>query len=82
MSWTFALINNRLSEIYFDKKGQVIHMRGHCYVERKEFTTKKELADIDSDIKKYSFSYRNGCYRNKLDGRFFSEEIMMAVDTE
>lgn len=71
MGWAFALINNRLAEIYFEKKGKTLTMQGHCYVRREEFTTKKEQKDIDTDIKKHVLSYRNGRYRDKLGGLIF-----------
>ncbi len=76
MSWAFALINNRLAEIFFEKKGKTIVMQGHCYVKRSEFTTKKEQKDVDTDIKKHVLSYRMGRYRDKVGGRiFWSESI-------
>ncbi len=65
--WCFATINNRLAEIYFGKK----HGRGkqviwaHCYVERNEFKTKKEQREIDEDIQKCRFTYRNKTYTRK-----------------
>ena len=74
MSWTFALINNRLAEIYFDRKGKTIVIRGHCYVERSEFTTKREQKYIDVDIKKHMFSYRGKRYRDKFNGRMFAHK--------
>jgi hypothetical protein len=42
MPWCFALVNNKLSEIFFDhgKNGQPL-MRGHCYVKIEEYKTKK-----------------------------------------
>lgn len=71
MSWAFALINNRLAEIYFEKKGKRFVMQGHCYVKREEFTTKKELKEIDTDIKKHVLSYRKRRYRDKIGGLIF-----------
>ncbi|MBU4331672.1 hypothetical protein KKD19_02460 [Patescibacteria group bacterium] len=64
MCWCFAIINNRLAEIYFDrdKKGNP-KFEGHCYVKRSEFKTKVEQKAIDEDITKYRFSYRKGEYR-------------------
>ncbi|MBU0476426.1 hypothetical protein KKB68_00195 [Patescibacteria group bacterium] len=59
--WCFAMINGRLAEIYFDKKQGIY---GHCYVQRKEYT-KKEKKMIDSDILKYQFVYRKGCYTDR-----------------
>jgi hypothetical protein len=74
MSWAFAIINNRLAEMYFEKKGKVFVMEGHCYVKREEFTTKSELKDIDTDTKKHVLSYRKGVYRDKLSGLVFHRD--------
>ena len=71
MFWAFALINNRLVEIFFEKRGKTIVMQGHCYVKRSEFTTKKEQKDINTDIKKHVLSYRKGRYRDKIGGEIF-----------
>ena len=71
MSWAFALINNRLSEIYFEKRGKMFVMQGHCYIRREEFTTKKEQKEIDTDIRKHVLSYRTGRYRDKIGGMSF-----------
>lgn len=38
MCWCFAIINNKLAEIYFDKnKKETTKFKGHCYIQRKEF---------------------------------------------
>ena len=65
--WCFALVNNRLAEIYFenDHKKKKTLVWAHCYVERNEFKTKKEKAEIDQDIKKHRFTYRNKKYTRK-----------------
>ena len=67
MSWRFALINNRLAEIYFehDKKGRPL-FEGHCYIDDVQDWTAEEKKCIPRDIKKYQFSYRKGFYRDKL----------------
>ena len=62
--WCFAIVNGKLAEIYFDKKRGVW---GHCYVKRDEFN-KRENRQIDTDIKKYLFSYRNRHYVDKING--------------
>ena len=66
MGWRFALINNRLAEIYFEKnsKGK-LKFRGHCYVKRSEYGTKKEQKWIDADTAEMKFSYRKRKYRRK-----------------
>ena len=69
MPWSFALVNNKLAEIYFDHtKNSAPLMRGHCYVNVKEYTTKREQKWIETDTKKYQFSYRSGKYRDKQKG--------------
>lgn len=64
MVWCFAIINNRLGEIYFDKKkNSRIKILGHCYVKREDFKTKQEQKCITADIKKVRVVYRNKKYR-------------------
>lgn len=63
--WSFALLNGRLAEIYFETgKGSAV-ISGHCYVTREEFKTKREQKMIDADIKKYQLTYKNKKYRDK-----------------
>ncbi|MFH1182707.1 MAG: hypothetical protein V1690_00390 [Candidatus Moraniibacteriota bacterium] len=61
--WCFAIVNGKLSEIYFDKnkKGKP-EIHSHCYVKRNEYS-KKEQKMIDIDIKKHHFTWRNGIYK-------------------
>ena len=62
--WAFALINGRLAEFHYEvKKGKSYMTCGHCYVKRSEYKTKKEQRWIDTDTKKYRFTYRNKKYR-------------------
>lgn len=62
--WAFAIINGRLAEFDFEvKNGKFRMSRGHCYVKREEYKTKKEQRWIDGDIKHYRFTYRKGKYR-------------------
>ena len=64
MDWCFALINNRLAEIFFEKnsKGEN-NIIGHCHVKREKYPTKREQKWIDQDTAKFKFSYRQGEYR-------------------
>jgi len=56
--WAFALINGRLAEFDFEIiKGKFYMGMGHCYVKRSECKTKEEQKWIESDIKKYRFTY-------------------------
>ncbi|KKU91853.1 MAG: hypothetical protein UY21_C0009G0044 [Microgenomates group bacterium GW2011_GWA1_48_10] len=63
MSWSFAIVNKRLAEIYFDKNRSGIKFRGHCFVKKNEYKTKHELAWIKEDTRKFKFVYRNNHYR-------------------
>lgn len=65
MHWCFAIINGRLAEIYFDNIYDGIY--GHGFVDDQKFS-KSEQKMIDKDIKKCVFTYRNGWYRNKVNG--------------
>lgn len=60
--WCFAIVNGRLSEIYFAKKFGIY---AHCYIQRSKFS-KREQKMIDADIKKCVFSYRKGYYYDKI----------------
>ncbi len=66
MGWCFAIINNRLAEIYFEKNKKEVKFFGHCYVNESEYTLKEEKKWIKKDIAKVQLVYRNGKYRNKL----------------
>ncbi len=67
MSWSFAIINNRLAEVFFDrwKNGRVV-FRGHCYVKRSEYKTKQEQKWIDRDTAKVRLVCRKGKYKRVL----------------
>ncbi len=77
MSWTFAIVNNRLAEVFFDKEKDKIVFRGHCYVERREYKTKQEQKMIKDDTDKYRFTYRNGKYfdQNNPGSVFLSKKF-------
>ena len=66
MFWCFAIINNRLAEIYFDeRKTGGLKIMGHCYVRKEDFKIKKEQNEIKEDTAKYKFVYRKGEYKRK-----------------
>jgi len=66
MSWCFAIINNRLAEIYFNrKKIGKSKIMGHCYVKKEDFKAKEEQNAIKEDTAKYRFVYRKGEYKRK-----------------
>lgn len=64
MGWCFAIINNRLAEIFFEKNKSGIKFLGYCYVKENEYKLKKEKEWIKKDIVKHYFIYRNGIYKN------------------
>ena len=67
MNWCFATVNNKLAEIFFNKKkGKKPEIFAHCYIKETEYTTKKEKQWIANDMKKYRFSYYNKKYTEKL----------------
>lgn len=66
MGWCFAIINNRLAEIYFENNKKGIKFLGHCYVKESEYELRKEKEWIKKDITKVQLVYRNDKYRNKL----------------
>lgn len=67
--WSFATVNNKLAEIYFEKINGKLIFNGHCYVKRSEYKTKKEQGYIDQDTKTYNFIFRNGKYKDINTGR-------------
>ncbi len=64
--WSFALVNNRLAEIFFNKtpKGKV-KIRGHCYVNETDYKTKKEQKWIKEDAARVRLTYNKGKYYDK-----------------
>ncbi len=64
MDWCFAIVNGRLSEIYFEKiKAGKIKFIGYCHVNKDEYKTKKEQDYIKHDTAKFRLSYRNNTYK-------------------
>lgn len=68
IGWNFAIINGRLGEIIFQIGKGISGIVAHCYVDRKEFKTKREQKMIDADIKRNLFTYRNMKYTQKTRG--------------
>ncbi len=75
MGWSFAKINGRLAEVFFDReaKEKEPKIRGHCYVSESEYRTKKEKKWIKQDTEKYQFSYRNKVYRDKIRNKILKQ---------
>lgn len=65
MMWSFALVNNRLAEVFFERKRGKIVFIGHAYVKESEYTTKKEKRWIEEDTTKIRLVYRKGEYKFK-----------------
>ncbi|MEK7104380.1 MAG: hypothetical protein AAB842_03210 [Patescibacteria group bacterium] len=63
MSWCFAIVNNRLAEIFFEKGKRGAKITGHCYVRIEEYKTKQEQKWIKEDTAGLRFSYRNYRYK-------------------
>lgn len=63
MPWCFAVVNNRLAEIYFKNVKGKPHIFGHCYVNQKDYKTKREQKWILEDTAKYRLIYRTGRYK-------------------
>lgn len=64
MSWCFAIVNNRLAEVYFDKtKTGKSKIWGHCYVKKEEYKTQREQKWIEEDTKRVRVVYRNKKYK-------------------
>ncbi len=66
MAWCFAIINNRLAEIYFDKKNEKTKIIGHFYVEKEDYKKKSEQKWIKEDTAKLHFVYRKNKYKRVL----------------
>ena len=66
MAWCFAIINNRLAEIYFDKKNEKTKIIGHCYVKKEDYKRKSEQKWIKEDTTKFQFIYRKNKYKRVL----------------
>lgn len=63
MCWSYALINGRLAEIYFDKKGGKIVFEGHSYISPTETFTKVEARALEHDIQTTQLTYYAKHYR-------------------
>lgn len=61
--WSFALVNGKLAEVYFDKKYGIW---SHCYIKKDEYKMKREQEWIKADTGKYQFTYRKGYYFDKI----------------
>lgn len=63
MGWCFAIINNKLAEIYFEKRKGGIKFLGRCYIKEDEYKSMEEKKWIKKDISKMRFVYRGREYK-------------------
>jgi hypothetical protein len=63
MNWCFAIVNNKLAEVYYEREKEKIKFIGHAYVEEAKYKTKKERRYIKEDIARFMFVYRKGEYK-------------------
>ncbi len=64
--WSYALINGRLGEIYFDcKHGKIIY-EGHSYLRKDERLTLREAAALQHDVARTQLSYYRKKYRSLI----------------
>lgn len=82
MGWSFATVNNKLAEIYFDNQKEETRFLGHCYIDEKDYKTKKEKRWIKYDTDKFQLVYRSNRYRDKLTGKFFDVIPKEKLDQE
>lgn len=66
MNWCFAIVNGKLAEIFFDRKGGRRVITAHCYVKKSEYKTAREKKWILSNTKKFRFIWRNKKYKRVL----------------
>lgn len=65
MCWSYALINGRLAEIYFDKQGGKPIFKGHSYIKPTETFTKVEARALEHDIQTTQLTYYAKRYRQR-----------------
>ncbi|KKU81961.1 MAG: hypothetical protein UY07_C0006G0041 [Parcubacteria group bacterium GW2011_GWA1_47_8] len=61
--WAFAIVNRKLSEIFFKVRNGKMSVYAHCYVEESEYKAKWEKKAIQNDTEKYRFIWRNKEYK-------------------
>lgn len=63
MNWSFAIINHKLAEIYFERTKGEVKFLGHCYIKKEEYKAKKEQIMIKEDTVNNQLIYKNGKYK-------------------
>lgn len=61
--WTFAIVNNKLSEIFFKVKNGKMSVYAHCYVKEEEYKARWENKAIREDTARYKFTWRKKEYK-------------------
>lgn len=61
--WAFAIVNNKLSEIFFKVKNNKMVVYAHCYVKEEEYKARWEKKAINDDTAKYKFTWRKKEYK-------------------
>lgn len=62
--WCFAIVNNKLAEIFFEKKAGKTHIYSHAHVKPEEYQTRREQQWIKDDTSKFQFVFQKGKYRD------------------
>ena len=65
MNWSFAIVNGKLAEIFFERKKGKLFVSAHCYVKESEYKTKKEKRWIKRDAQNNRFTYKKWKYLAK-----------------
>jgi len=64
--WCYAIINNRLGEVYFTRHNKKVAIEGHSYLGQNEKLTKAEAVAVQHDIELNRFSYYRHHYRHAI----------------
>ena len=75
MDWSFAIINGRLAEIYYNKRGRILSFIGHSYVDKSHYKSKKEKLWIEHDTQTHIFTYRNSRYYSRNPGNRYTLQV-------
>jgi len=62
--WCYALINNRLGEIYHTRNNGKVVIEGHSYLSPDEHLTQREASALQHDITHNQFTYYAHKYRH------------------
>ncbi|MEK7470889.1 MAG: hypothetical protein AAB622_02735 [Patescibacteria group bacterium] len=67
--WCFGKVNGKLAEVYFEEKRGKNEIYAHCFVDEKDYKTKREKMWIKEDTKKFKFSFKNSKYTDLQEFR-------------